>query len=122
MFILLYRFDQLEGMGEHDWSYCIRVRWWGEEYSTDDYSEGDYDEIAYEEEEDDYGEHHVCFSEPCDKADYDPGEEYRSLAQEEWAEEEDSRREMESEWVCCSDYSDSWARSEDDGWFYSDDD
>ncbi len=30
---------------DHDWTYNVRVRWWGDSYSEDDFTEEDYDEI-----------------------------------------------------------------------------
>jgi hypothetical protein len=114
--------EEDETRTNHDWSYCIRIRWWGEDYSVDDYCEGDYDEIEYYECEDDWDGIDEGWDDSHNEDDYDPHEEDYRLAQEEWEEEEDSRREMQSEGACWTEYSDSSARSDDEGWFYSDDD
>lgn len=55
-------------------------------------------------------------------ADYEPHADARELALAEREEEEENRREPEGEMSCWTDYADACARSEDEGWFYDDDD
>jgi hypothetical protein len=108
-----------------------RIRWWGEPYGPEDFWEGDYSEVIYDEQ----GKDLPCDCDDdadCDENeevdydlgcnDYDPPDYDMELAQAEREEEEESRREMEEEMACWSDYADSVARSEDEGWFYDDDD
>lgn len=59
---------------------------------------------------------------PSYNNDNNPHDDNMELAQAEWEEEEESRREMEEEMMNWSGYADSWARSDEDGWFYDDED
>lgn len=79
---------------------------------SEDYKE-DCPAIWDEDEEVDY--------DPGFNDDYDSCHEEMEMAQAEWEEEEESRREMEEEMACWADYAVSCARSDDEGWFYDDD-
>lgn len=84
------------------------------EFPSSDEDELPGDEPFWDESEE------VDYDPGCN--DYDPHADARELAQMEWEEEEDERRIMQEEAGEWSGYADSWARSEDEGWFYDDED
>lgn len=82
--------------------------------AAEDQGEGGYDDDWDEFEDVDY--------DPGCNDDYDLNADELELLRMEQEEEEKSLREQASERSCWSDYADSWARSEDEGWFYDDED
>lgn len=67
-------------------------------------------------------EAHLYLKEPYYEVDFEPDKDEECLAQLEWDEEEERRYYERTEIEPWTDISDSWERSNDEGWYYDDDD
>mgnify|MGYP001206760041 CR=1 FL=1 len=109
--------------------FIIPIPWWSEdgEESEESLLDEDYCEIEYqldgqgviihepEDSNDGFYTQNYFDAEPddCHSAEME-------LLEMEWAEEQESLEAEQEEMAAWSSYADSWARSEEDGWFYED--
>ncbi len=102
-------------LAEED-SHLIRIPW----CENPDIDSGVIEHEGGENTESSFDEF-VCTA-PWNDHDYDPNADERELAQQEWEEEEESRHCEQTENESWAEVSDCWARSDDEGWYYDDDD